>query len=194
MTEVNKRTQIKNAAAKLFRKKGYRATSMQDIADALGIKAASLYNHIKSKQEILTELLMNIALAFTAGMDDIRNSCLDENSQLEELVNLHVNLTFKYKDSIALITGEWVHLDPEILPQYLEKRNNYEEAFMAILESCQKKKLISESTNLDIALFSILSSLHWLYNWHNKNPDLGKIEVAAQLKKILLHGLISPKK
>lgn len=194
MTEVNKRKQIKNAAAKLFRKKGYRATSMQDIANALGIKAASLYNHINSKQEILTELLMNIAEAFTEGMDDIVNSSLDEKSQLEELVNLHVSLTFKYKDSIALITGEWVHLAPDALPQYMERRTNYEEAFMAILESCQQKKLISESTNLDIALFAILSSLHWLYNWHNKNPQLGKIELAAQLKNILLNGLISSEK
>lgn len=189
MAEVNKRAQIKNEAARLFRKKGYRATSMQDIADALGIKAASLYNHIKSKQEILHELLINIADAFTAGMTDIQDSGLNNIEKLEELITLHVDLTFRYKDSIALITGEWVHLEEDVLKDYLEKRNNYEKAFKDILKKCKEEKLIEENTDLDIALFSILSSLHWLYNWHNKNSAVSKIELARQLKSILLRGI-----
>ena len=119
MTEVSKKIQIYNAAARLFRKKGYKATSMQDIANALDIKAASLYNHISSKQEILKHLLINIADAFTVGMKDIEESSLDDIEKLEQLVILHVDLTLRYKDSIALITGEWVHLENPLLDQYL---------------------------------------------------------------------------
>ncbi len=191
MTDISKKSQIYNAAARLFRKKGYKATSMQDIANALDIKAASLYNHISSKQEILKFLLINIADAFTSGMKDIEESSLDDIEKLEQLVILHVDLTLRYKDSIALITGEWVHLENPYLDQYLKQRNQYEKRFLTILKRCQKHSHIDAKINLDIALFSILSSLHWLYNWYNKNKSISKIELSRQLKLILLKGIIN---
>ena len=77
-----RREEIKNAAARLFRKRGYKATSMRDIAEAVGIKAASIYNHIKSKQELLSDLLMEIAIIFTKEMEMIQNTSLDANQKL----------------------------------------------------------------------------------------------------------------
>ena len=189
--ESTKKAQIKNTAALLFRKKGYRATSMQDIADVLNIKAASLYNHIASKQEILSELLLTIADAFTEGMREIKESSLDEKEKLEALVDLHVHLTLQHKDSIALITGEWVHLEESYLKTYSHQRQQYETDFKNILTQCQKTELIDGALNLDIALFAILSSLHWLYNWYHKNDSISKIELSKQLKSVLLNGLYS---
>lgn len=190
MSEFNRKTHIKNTAARLFRKRGFKATSMQDIADVLEIKAASLYNHIGSKQEILQELLFNIAHAFTSGMKDIKASSLDNYEKLEALIDLHVELTLKYRDSIALITGEWVHLEEPYLDDYRKLREQYESDFMNILKSCKDEKLISDKVNLDLALFSILSTLHWLYNWYNKNKDISKIELSKQLKDLLLKGIL----
>lgn len=187
---MTKKDQIKNASAKLFRKKGFTATSMQDIADVVGIKAASLYNHIGSKQEILKDLLINIADAFTAGMQDIENSTLNPIEKLEALVDLHVDLTIKYKDSIALITGEWVHLDSPELDRYKKQRKEYEEKFLAILTTCKYFGHIDPTTDIDIALFSILSSLHWLYSWYNKNKTISRIELRKQLKVVLLQGVL----
>ena len=52
MKITDRKTEIINVAAQLFKEKGYSAVTMRDIAQAMDIKAASLYNHIKSKQEI----------------------------------------------------------------------------------------------------------------------------------------------
>ena len=188
---MDKKEQIKNTSARLFRKKGYTATSMQDIAEGVGIKAASLYNHIGSKQEILKDLLINIADAFTQGMDDIENSTLTAYEKLEALVDLHVDLTIQYKDSIALITGEWVHLESPELDKYKRQRQLYEERFLDILTQCKSNGFIHPTTDIDLALYSILSSLHWLYSWYNKNKNVSRIELAKQLKVCLLNGVIS---
>ncbi len=188
--EMTKKEQIKNASAKLFRKKGFTATSMQDIAEVVGVKAASLYNHIGSKQEILKDLLINIADAFTKGMSDIENSTLNAIEKLEALIDLHVDLTIKYRDSIALITGEWVHLESPELDKYKKQRNEYEEQFLSILTQCKTDGHIHPKTDIDIALYSILSSLHWLYSWHNKNKNVSRIELAKQLKVSLLRGIV----
>jgi len=190
-TQMTKKEQIKNAAAKLFRKKGFMATSMQDIAETVGIKAASLYNHIGSKQELLKELLLNIANAFTEGMADIENSSLDAIEKLEALIDLHVDLTIKYRDSIALITGEWVHLEVPEIDKYKNQRNEYEAQFLNILTQCKSNGHIHQKTDIDLALFSILSSLHWLYSWYNKNKNVSRIELAKQLKVSLLRGIVT---
>jgi len=177
-------------SAFLFRKRGYAATSMQDIAESMEMKAASLYNHIASKQEILQELLMGIAEAFTRGMEEIRQSSLDAESKLEALVSLHVQLTLENSDSIALITGEWVHLSEPQLSEYKKQRSTYEKRFLKILNDCQEIGLIGDKVNINLALYSILSSLHWLYSWHHKHPKISRIELEHQLKMVLLKGLI----
>ena len=73
---MTKKEVIKQHAARLFRLKGYKATSMRDIAQEVGMEAASLYNHISNKQEILAELMMHIAELFTDGMENIQKSSL----------------------------------------------------------------------------------------------------------------------
>lgn len=190
-TSKSKKEIINDCAAKLFRKKGYSATSMQDIAESVGMKAASLYNHIGSKQEILEELLGRIAQGFTNGLQEINGSTLDPNQKLEALVSLHVEMTFKFSDSIALNTGEWIHLEEPALSKYTKQRTSYEKAFKKILDQCKKEGAIDDKINTEIALYSILSSLHWLYSWHNRNKKVSKIELDHQLKKVLLKGLIS---
>jgi AcrR family transcriptional regulator len=188
--QKSKKEIVKEKASYLFRKKGYAATSMQDIALAMDMKAASLYNHISSKQELLQELLMGIAKEFTNGMKDIMNSSLDSQSKLEALVNLHVQLTLQNSDSIALITGEWVHLSEPELTKYKKQRSLYEKHFLSILNTCQEQGLIDSKVNTELALYSILSSLHWLYSWHHKHPTISKIELEHQLKMVLLKGIL----
>lgn len=188
--QKSKKEIVKEKASYLFRKKGYAATSMQDIALAMDMKAASLYNHISSKQELLQELLMGIAKEFTNGMKDIIKSSLDPQSKLEALVNLHVQLTLQNADSIALITGEWVHLSEPELTKYKKQRSLYEKHFLSVLDTCQKEGLIDTKVNINLALYSILSSLHWLYSWHHKHPTISKIELEHQLKMVLLKGIL----
>lgn len=185
----SKKQIIQDAAARLFRKKGYQGTSMQDIAGAVGVKAASLYNHIRSKQEILSELLLFMAHRFTEGMHDIETARLSHIEKLERLVALHVRLTVAHTDAASIITGEWVHLSEPNLGQYTRLRNNYEIKFKAIIDECKKEGYILETIDTEIALFSILSTLHWLYSWYNRHPGISPIELEKQLIQTLLGGL-----
>ena len=185
----SRKQDIYETSAKLFRKKGYAATSVQDIAEAIGIKAASLYNHINSKQEILKELCMPIAASFSEGMEDIENSTLNPLEKLEQLVTLHVKLTIQNGDRMTLITGDWIHLNEQDLKSFKQSRSKYEASFKAILNQAKKEDYIHSSVSIDVALFSILSSLHWLYSWKERHRDISSVELEKQLKECLLGGL-----
>ncbi len=186
--ERSKKEVIKDAAAQLFRKNGYSATSMRLIAAEVGMEAASLYNHIRSKQDILQELLLELAEKFMVAMKDIANANLSPLKKIEKLVELHVRLTVEHTDSIALITSEWVHLKPPYLEQFIQKRNRYEKKFLNIIQDCIEQGDF-HPVNPEIALFSILSTLRWLYAWYSKNPLHSPIELEQQMIHCLITGL-----
>lgn len=185
---VDRREQILKTAARLFRKMGYNATTMRLIAADAGMEASSLYNHISSKQEILDELLFSIADLFMAGMKEAQK--LEENPfrKLEHLVDLHVKITLMWPDRIALITGDWMHLEEPRLKEYISLRSDYESRFRQIISEGMEAGIL-ENIDIDIALFSILSSLHWLYSWSGKHQVRDEESLRKEMKQCLLNGL-----
>ena len=185
---LTRKEEIRQCAAKLFRRKGYKATSMRDIAEEVGIKAASIYNHIESKQELLRDLLLNIANLFTTEMQSISGSSLDTEEKLNRLITLHIKLTAEHTNAISLIAGEWVHLDEPEKKQYISLRDEYEASFREIIEDGKKEGVFKE-VDTDIALFSILSTLRWLYSWYSKNSNYNLIDLEKQINLCLITGL-----
>ena len=184
----SKREIIKECAAQLFRKKGYKATSMRDLAQSVGMEAASLYNHISSKQEIFQELLLTMADMFTVGMEEINNSSHTAITKIEKLISMHVRFAIDHTDSISLITHEWVHLEDEARENFIRLRDSYEHKFEQIIKDC-----ITEGTftkvDPEIALFSILSTLRWLYSWYSKNRNHNPVELEKEMIHCLIDGL-----
>ncbi len=182
-----RKDEIIKTAAKLFKKKGYSAVTMRDLAKAMGIKAASLYNHINSKQDILKAIIISLAEEFTEGMKMIKSSQGTSIQKLKEIVKLHVNITSKNAYGMASLNNDWMHLE-EKLEYYLLLRSNYEDEFRNILtEGINNNEIVD--TNVDVTLFSILSTLRSLYLWIPKKEDLNPEELAQNLSDVLINGI-----
>ncbi|MCB0642941.1 MAG: TetR family transcriptional regulator [Phaeodactylibacter sp.] len=185
---ASRKEDIRTCAARQFRKKGYQATSMRSIAEEVGIKAASIYNHIDSKQGLLQELLLGVAHLFTEGMQTITGMPLNAEEKLEKLIALHVRLTVEHTDAISLIASEWMHLESPAREQFIEFRNDYELEFKKILDFGKQQGILRD-LDTEIMLFSLLSTLRWLYSWYSRNRhyDLQKLEV--QMTSCLINGV-----
>lgn len=185
---TSKKEQIFQAARKLFRHKGYVASSMQDIANELNIKAASLYNHIQSKQEILHKLLIHGGELFAQGMTEIQESSLTAMEKLERLIVLHVRLSVAHTDLMALMMIEWRHLEEPALGRYKTLRDDYENDFREILkEAIIQEKL--EGVHQEIALFSMLTTLQRFYAWYDKRSNMNVLDLEKHTVKCLLDGI-----
>ncbi len=187
MKKLSRKQEIITVASKLFKEKGYSAVTMRDIAKAMGIKAASLYNHINSKQEILTYIIISLAEEFTQGMNSIKLSNKNSIEKLKQIVSLHINITINSTNGMASLNNDWMHLKDQ-KDYYLTLRVNYENSFRDIINKGIKKKEII-NLNPDIMLFSILSTLRSLYLWIPKKEDLDPNELATSLSNVLLHGI-----
>lgn len=187
MSTKSRRQQIVEEAGHLFRKKGYNSTSMKDIAVQVNMEAASLYNHIKSKHEILYELLLYIAHRFQQGMKNINESSYSPFEKIKALIGLHVRLTTENMHAIGLLTQDWRHLKEPHFTEFMTIRNSYFDDFLEIIKAGIKQGEIKKA-NPEIMLNSILSSLRWLYDWYTEDKNISPVELEIQITDLLVNG------
>ncbi|WP_313111809.1 TetR/AcrR family transcriptional regulator [Aequorivita sediminis] len=186
MKQKNRKDEIIEVASSLFYEKGFNAISMRDIAAAMDIKAASLYNHIKSKQEILAEIILEVAKEFTFGMESVVAENSSAIKKIEKVIELHIDITVNYSEALAALNNDWMHLEGEDLKNFIKMRDDYEENFRDIIKQGIAANEIKPN-HPEVILFSILSSLRTLYIWNQKR---GKVDVNI-LKKDMVSVLIN---
>lgn len=189
MKQESRKQEIVNAAAILFKEKGYSAVTMRDLATAMGIKAASLYNHIQSKQEILSTIIIELAEEFTTGMNQIVNSDHSAIQKMENIISLHIDVTLRNSDGLASLNNDWMHLEEENLLYFEKMRNDYEENFRQIVISGVNANEIKPN-NIEIIVFSTLSTLRTLYLWYPKQKNIEADILKKDMISVLLKGLV----
>ena len=188
MKHLNRRKEIIQNAAMLFTEKGYSAVTMRDIAKSVGIKAASLYNHISSKQEILTYIIIALAEEFTNGMEIVLNSKNSSIGRLKQIIELHVSITSNNQFGMASLNSDWMHLEDK-LDYYLRLREDYENNLRSIIEQGIKNNELKDG-NSEVMLFSILSTLRSLYIWIPKKDNIQSNLLSEDLSAVLLNGIV----
>jgi AcrR family transcriptional regulator len=184
----DRKTEIINVAAKLFKEKGYSAVTMRDIAQAMDIKAASLYNHIKSKQEILVLIIIEIAEEFTSVIEEILACNATSVQKIERVIQLHIDITLRNSDALACLNNDWMHLTDTDLGYFITMRNDYEESFRKIIKTGMVNGEI-KNLNIEVIIFSILSTLRTLYIWYGKKKNINPEVLKATMIQVLLNGI-----
>lgn len=184
----SKKEIIREAAALLFRDKGYSATSMRDLAEAVNLKASSLYNHISSKEEILRDICFENANRFLSGMKAVEATDAGPEGKVRQLLSLHIQTAMQDATSVTAFNDEWRHLNEPFLTDFKALRRNYERRFLAILQEgmdagdfCQLEPTV--------ALYTIFSSVRWLYDWFQAGRKMTAEEVEAQMVQLVMGGL-----
>lgn len=132
-TITDTRLRILREAAALFRRRGYRATSMADLAEAVGITKSSLYHHFPSKDALLLEICQITVDRTMPMIEAILASDLPPAEKLEQAITTHLVEGLRDRDNLACFVQEGRNLEPIGLEAYLAKRDRYERLFRDIL-------------------------------------------------------------
>src|SRR5690625_1436660 len=188
MTSFSRKNEIIQIAASLFKERGFAAVTMRDIASAMNIKAASLYNHISGKQEILENLVLPVAEDFTKGMKSILQEDSSALEKIEKLICGQIDITLAHSEAMATVNNDWMHLEGESLIRYEKMRDDYEENFRSIIKTGIENKEFNQ-VHPEIILFSILSTLRNLYLWHEKRGKLDVNILKRDMVAVLINGI-----
>ncbi len=187
-TKNNTRSIISAEAAKLFKEKGFGGSTMRDLAEKVGIEAASIYNHFRSKDEILETICMDIAQKFDEQLTIIEKEKISYPEKIEALIAFHVQMIIEDANAVSVLNNDWKFLSEEKIIDFKERRNNYEKRFAALIS----KGIAAGSfrkLNVSIALFTILSSLRWVELWYKPSRGVSKEDLAKDISAILMNGV-----
>ncbi len=185
---MSRKKQVILHATEMFRVKGYAATSMRDLATSLGIEAASLYSHIKSKEEILQKICFGMASEFTSGLDEVDLLDISASQKLRRGIISHTKVITKDLAASAVFLNEYRYLSEPYLKDFLLRRINYINRFKRFIEQGIKD---GEFGGIDkkMAVMTMFSSLNWMPNWYEPASKQDQEWVSNQLADLLIHGL-----
>jgi TetR/AcrR family transcriptional regulator, cholesterol catabolism regulator len=179
---------LKNAAL-LFRSKGFKATSVRELAETMGIEAPSLYNHIGSKVEMLQEICFEIAGDYTLFMDGIIAASDNAKEKTIKLVAFHIQKMYNDFDKVFVADHEWKQLPKKQLEEFLIQRKIYENNFVAIVEEGIQNNIFKK-LEPSIAVLTILSAVRGLEFLNRRKKEFTLEALQENMINHLLNGII----
>lgn len=148
----------------MFREKGFAATSMRDLAEQIGIEAASLYNHIQSKAQILEEIIGSVSDECQLHLTNLDQSKSTALEKIESLIRFHTKMMMNRFEEYSVMVSQWMHLEGEKLTSFAMHRRDYVKKMEAIVEEGIEKGEL-KSLMPYVVVLNILSSVRGLEFW-----------------------------
>ncbi len=176
------------AATRLFRERGFHATSMQDLADALGMNRGSLYHYIASKDDLLWAIVSGALERLEAEVRPALTADVPARERIERGIAAHLRYAAADQDELALLQIEIRSLPDDRRHELLARRDEYEALWRAAVADGIGRE---EFRPVDVRLttIAILSACNWFVQWYRPDGELSADENAAQIADLYLDGL-----
>jgi AcrR family transcriptional regulator len=181
--------EVYQAALRLFREKGYHATSMQDIAAAVGLYKGSLYHYIGGKEDLLVQVFERAMGTLLADVERIvADSSLGPSAQLRLIVQAHVACVAQNLDALTVYLHEFRALAGESLANVRAQRDRYAQL---VGETVGRGVKLGEFETADvgIATLGLLGMCNWLCQWYQPEGRLGPAQIGGYFADLVLGGL-----
>ncbi|KIC95205.1 TetR/AcrR family transcriptional regulator [Flavihumibacter solisilvae] len=183
-----KKEVIVEAATRLFREKGFKAASMRDLAEAVGVEAASLYNHIQSKEELLQEICFKVANEFNQKFDEIENSDLPSIKKVEAMLRFHIRQMFQHYEMVIVADRDWRHLSDPYLSNFHNQRRAYRKRLAGIIEAGIANNEIKPVDAPTVVLI-MLHAVNGIESWHRSREKISAKQLEDNMVLIMTEGL-----
>ena len=182
------REDILEAAAQVFRQKGFHGASMQDIAKAVNLQKPSLYHHVSSKQEILLALLDRALELLLERMSAISNQDIPADEKLREMIRVYLQILAENTDLSAVLLFEHRSLERKQHARHVPNRDRFEALWRNVLvEGVAAKLFVCDDPALTTR--AILGILNWTITWYHPDGPLQIDQIADHYSDLLLNGL-----
>jgi len=183
------REDILEAAAQVFRQKGFHGASMNDIAEAVSLQKASLYHHVSSKQEILLEILERALQLLLEKISAITTQNIPADEKLRLMIRQYLQILAENMDLAAVLLFEHRALEHRQHARHIPNRDKFESLWKdAIVEGVDKKLFKYDDPAL--ATRALLGQLNWTITWFRENGALSIEQIADKYSNLLLNGLL----
>ena len=183
------REDILEAAAQVFRQKGFHGASMSDIAAAVNLKKASLYHHVSSKQEILLEILDRALQLLLERISAITIQQIPADQKLHLMIREYLQILIENVDLATVLLFEHRALERRQHSRHIPNRDKFESLWKDVLVEGVRTKLFN-CDNPALATRALLGIMNWTITWYRPDGPLSIEQVSDQYSNLLLNGLL----
>lgn len=181
---------IVEKSIKLFNEKSYSATSVQDIADALGVTKAALYYYVSSKEEILYEIFNQTMTTAEKRMEKLMQEEKPVEEQIRAIIFNHIMAVFDEAPNIAIFFTEKHHLAPANLDSITQRIRKYNGMIAKVFRQGVQEGVLNKNIDIVPTVYALLGMCNWLYHWYDPQGRLKPKELAECYADLLLNGIL----
>jgi TetR/AcrR family transcriptional regulator, cholesterol catabolism regulator len=180
---------ILQAAAACFGEQGYRATTLETVAERLGISRVTLYRYCPSKEELLIRVFERSIAIFQRGLRQICAQNVPPEEKLRQIIRHQVRLMADHRNFLSVFFSEEGNLPPDMARRARSERRAYDALIEGVIhEGVQAERLAPLPPKL--VSFALLGMCNWLYQWYQPEGPLSADEVARIFIQLIEHGYL----
>ena len=186
-----RRAHLVRLAGDLFAEKGFRGTTVREIADAAGILSGSLYHHFDSKESMVDEILQTFQRELFAGYDEILASDQSARRKIEAAVRLSFEAIDEHHAEVAIFQNEadWLSGLGDRFGYLAERHAQSRDVWMTLLKEGIASGDLKADLDLELAYRFIRDTVWVAVGWYRPGGKLSHAVVARQYLQILLDGI-----
>jgi TetR/AcrR family transcriptional regulator, cholesterol catabolism regulator len=184
--------EIIDAAADIFHRKGYSDTSVQDVADAVGILKGSLYYYIDSKEDLLFRMLLEVHEDAKAVVTETAALDLPPLERLRIYVQRHVEYNASNLAKIAVYYHDFGLLTPKRKKAIIGQRKFYETFVRGLIVEAQERGEVDDAVDPSLVSNAIFGLVNWIYTWYNPKGSITPEYLGELYAEVAVNGITSP--
>ena len=176
--EGNRRAELIRAAGKLFLEKGYDATTIRDIAAAVGMRSGSPFYHFKSKQDMLRAVMVEGLQAALEVQQEALAGLRSPEEKFRALVHSHLRIILEFHAEFPVLLYEWRALSDESRAEVIAVKDRYEAVWQSVLRELKKAGLIRDDGR--VVRLLLFGALNWTVQWYRPGGGLTLDQIAQR--------------
>jgi TetR/AcrR family transcriptional regulator, cholesterol catabolism regulator len=180
-----RRGQLIRESARLFREKGYEATSVRDIAAATGLQSGSWVYHFRTKQDILAAVMEEGLARALERIEAIGREPGSPRTRFRALLRAHLETILgPGQDFIPVLLYEWRSLEPGSRPRVVALQRRYEAVWAEVMAQLRRSGEWTQPTRVDRLL--MFGALNWMAHWYRPGGPLDPARLAREAERFFL--------
>lgn len=190
---MSRRIQILRRATEVFERQGVNRTSIEDIANAVGIKREAIYYYFKSRADILLKIILPQSTALVASLRAIINSNMSAPEKLEAAIRSHLDrFNPSYLEMTVALREDHFLEDEGKAAELRNVWNDYSKLWTGLIAEGQEQGTFNPSLDPKIVANGILGMCNWMSRWYDPAKSMPVEQIMDTFYSMVAHGLVTP--
>jgi AcrR family transcriptional regulator len=181
------REAVLSAAVALFIRKGYDATSIDDIAKSLNVTKSAVYHHVTSKEQLLADALDEALDELDSAVDEATRGSGPASQRLRDVVRRSVEVLVAHQSAVTLLLR--VHGNSETELAALKRRRRIDRALASLVNEAVEEGALRGDLDPDVLSRLLFGMVNSLVEWYRPNGQISTEQLATTVAALAFEGL-----